>query len=196
MKKIILILSTSLVLTACGPNEKEQLTIEQNNLKKEIQTLKSKLDNEKTKHVSKTNTLNSLKTELKQQKGTQSLSNDTYTETFKTYATQLGNAINTYKEIKNKITATKQDPDVQLKLEEISNTIHTAIKSYETPLKATHPPQTFESMHEQVDSANQDIKSAIKSIEKGYKKNDVETINEGQQKLQSAIDQFNSIQIE
>lgn len=196
MKKLILLLTTSLALTACGPSEKEQLTKEKNNLKEQVETVKNKLDNEKTKNVSKNNTLKSIEGELKQSKSGKSITNDSYTQNFKDYATKIGTAFETYSSIDGKIDQMKKNATVELKLNEVKTTINEAISTYEAPLKKSNPPEAFESIHKQIEEANKNMKKAISKIEKGYDKKDKALLTEGKATLQKVIDQFNDIQFQ
>lgn len=194
MKKIILLLSTGLMLSACGQSESEQLTQEKNNLKKEIKTAENKLDDEKTKHVSKSNTLTRIEGELKQAKGGNAVSNDEYTQNIKDYTTKIGEAFKNYTAIENKIDA-KKDSELEDQLTEVTTNIKDAIKSYETPFKDANPPQSFEEIHKQIESANKLMKSGSEKLEKGYDKQDKTLISEGKEALQKAINAFNNIQI-
>ncbi|WP_414050255.1 hypothetical protein [Macrococcus animalis] len=196
MKKLILLLSTTLILTACGPSETEQLTKEKNDLKKEVSTVKNKLDNEKTKRVSKNNTLASIESELKQAKSGNTITNDLYTQNFKDYAAKLGTAFESYASIDTKIDQINKNSSVALKLGEVKATIIDAIRTYEAPFKKSNPPEAFEEIHKQIEDANKNMKKAISKIEKGYDKKDKALLNEGKETLQKVIDQFNEIQFQ
>lgn len=196
MKKIFLLLSTSLLLTACGPSEAEQLTKEKNTLSKEVEHLKEKVENEKTKHISKNNTLNNIENELKQVKSGNTITNDLYTQNFKAYTTQLATAFKTYSDIEGKIDQLKGDVMVSDRLSEVKQTIDDAVQTYETPFKKANPPKTFEDIHEQIQDANKHMKIAISKIEKGYDKKDKALVSEGKATLQKVIDQFNEIQFQ
>lgn len=196
MKKIFLLLSTTLILTACGPSEAEQLTQEKNALTKEVEQLKDKIENEKTKHISKNNTLTNIENELKQAKSGNTITNDLYTQNFKNYTTQLATAFKTYSDIEGKIDQTKDDAVVADSLSEVKQTIDDAIQTYEAPLKKANPPKTFEDIHQQIQDANKNMKKAISKIEEGYDKKDKALISEGKKTLQKVIDQFNEIQFQ
>lgn len=196
MKKILLLLSTSLLLTACGPSEAEQLTKEKNTLSKEVEHLKEKVENEKTKNISKNNTLNNIENQLKQAKNGNTITNDLYTENFKAYTTQLATAFKTYSDIEGKIDQLKGDVMVSDRLSEVKQTIDDAVQTYETPFKKANPPKTFEDIHEQIQDANKHMKIAISKIEKGYDKKDKALVSEGKATLQKVIDQFNEIQFQ
>lgn len=195
MKKFILILSTSLILTACGPSESEKLSDEKQQLIEETKKIKENIDNEKTKKVSKNNTLDAINNELKQMKGN-SITNDMYSENFKTYATTLGQAFSDLHEIDSEIDMLENDPNVKQKLKTIRTTIEDTIKSYEAPFKKANPPQTFNEIHKQIEQANKDLKKAISNIESGYNKKSKTTVQEGKTLLQKVIDQFNEIQFQ
>lgn len=196
MKKIFLLLSTTLILTACGPSEAEQLTQEKNALTKEVEQLKDKIENEKTKHISKNNTLTNIENELKQAKSGNTITNDLYTQNFKNYTTKLATAFKTYSDIEGKIDQTKDDAVVADSLSEVKQTIDDAIQTYEAPLKKANPPKTFEDIHQQIQDANKNMKKAISKIEEGYDKKDKALISEGKKTLQKVIDQFNEIQFQ
>lgn len=196
MKKIFLLLSTTLILTACRPSEAEQLTQEKNALTKEVEQLKDKIENEKTKHISKNNTLTNIENELKQAKSGNTITNDLYTQNFKNYTTQLATAFKTYSDIEGKIDQTKDDAVVADSLSEVKQTIDDAIQTYEAPLKKANPPKTFEDIHQQIQDANKNMKKAISKIEEGYDKKDKALISEGKKTLQKVIDQFNEIQFQ
>lgn len=196
MKKIFLLLSTTLILTACGPSEAEQLTQEKNTLTKEVEQLKDKIENEKTKHISKNNTLTNIENELKQAKSGNTITNDLYTQNFKNYTTKLATAFKTYSDIEGKIDQTKDDAVVADSLSEVKQTIDDAIQTYEAPLKKANPPKTFEDIHQQIQDANKNMKKAISKIEEGYDKKDKALISEGKKTLQKVIDQFNEIQFQ
>lgn len=196
MKKIFLLLSTSLLLTACGPSEAKQLTKEKNTLSKEVEHLKEKVENEKTKHISKNNTLNNIENELKQAKSGNTITNDLYTQNFKAYTTQLATAFKTYSDIEGKIDQLKGDVMVSDRLSEVKQTIDDAVQTYEAPFKKANPPKTFEDIHEQIQDANKHMKIAISKIKKGYDKKDKTLVSEGKVSLQKVIDQFNEIQFQ
>lgn len=195
MKKFILILSTSLVLTACGPSESEKMSVEKQQLAEEVKKIKKDIDNEKTRKVSMNNTLDSINNELKQMKGN-SITNDMYSENFKTYATTLGQVFSDLHEIDSEIDMLDNDPIVKKKLKTIRTTIEDTIKSYEAPFKTANPPQTFNEIHKQIEQANKDLKKAISNIESGYNKKNKTAVDEGKTRLQKVIDQFNEIQFQ
>lgn len=196
MKKIFLLFITSLLLTACGPSEAEQLTKEKNTLTKEVEHLKEKVENEKMKHISKNNTLKNIDNELKQAKSGNTITNDLYTQNFKAYTTQLATAFKTYSDIEGKIDQLKGDALVSGRLSDVKQTIDDAVQTYEAPFKKANPPKTFEEIHDQIQHANKNMKKAIAKIEKGYDKKDKTLVSEGKATLQKVIDQFNEIQFQ
>lgn len=196
MKKIFLLFITSLLLTACGPSEAEQLTKEKNTLTKEVEHLKEKVENEKTKHISKNNTLKNIDNELKQAKSGHTITNDLYTQNFKAYTTRLATAFKTYSDIEGKIDQLKGDALVSDRLSDVKQTIDDAVQTYEAPFKKANPPKTFEEIHDQIQHANKHMKKAISKIEKGYDKKDKTLVSEGKATLQKVIDQFNEIQFQ
>ncbi|WP_414055028.1 DUF6376 family protein [Macrococcus equi] len=195
MKKILILISTGLLLTACGPNEKEQLNNEKAKLQKEVKNIQDKLDSEKTKNVSKKNTINSLDSNLKQAKNGRMVTSEAYTQTFKNYTNNISEALVAYSSIDKKLTTSNKNVDVAQSLNDIKTDIDDAIKAYESPFKDANPPAAFEDIHSQIESANKNMKNGIDTIVKSYDDKDQTGINEGKQTLQKAIDLISGLEI-
>ncbi|MGK0554379.1 hypothetical protein ROU88_04755 [Macrococcus capreoli] len=192
MKKLILLLSTGILLTACGPSETEQLTQEKSDLKKEIKNLSNQLDNEKTKNVSKNNTLKSLEGDLKHTTGDKMITSDEYTQHFKSYVSDIGIAFQSYADIENKLVDFNNQ-EVGSKLSDVKQRIKDAVHTYDAHFKKASPPIAFEPIHKQIESANKMSQDAIEKIESGYDKKDEKLVKEGQASMQQAIDQLKTL---
>ncbi|UOB19717.1 DUF6376 family protein [Macrococcus armenti] len=187
-----LIIAASL-LSACGNNAQNDIAKQEANLKKEVKDLKTKLEDEKTNHITKKNTLNATSNELKQQDKSTVMTNSDYMSYFNTYATNLGLAIKDYSSIED--TLTNNDAQSKDELKSIHEDVKSAIEQYDDHFKKTDPPATFADVHKQVEDANTHIKEAMDEINDGYQNNDDKKLQDGKTKLHNAIDTFNKITI-
>ncbi|UBH07682.1 DUF6376 family protein [Macrococcus armenti] len=187
-----LIIAASL-LSACGNNAQNDIATQEANLKKEVKDLKTKVEDEKTNHITKKNTLNATNSELKQQDKSTVMSNNDYMSYFNTYATNLGLAIKDYSSIEDNLT--NNDAQSKDELKSIHEDVKSAIEQYDDHFKKTDPPATFADIHKQVEDANMHIKEAMHEINDGYQNNDDKKLQDGKTKLHNAIDTFNEITI-
>ncbi|UBH14465.1 DUF6376 family protein [Macrococcus armenti] len=187
-----LIIAASL-LSACGNNAQNDIATQEANLKKEVKDLKTKVEDEKTNHITKKNTLNATNSELKQQDKSTVMSNNDYMSYFNTYATNLGLAIKDYSSIEDNLT--NNDAQSKDELKSIHEDVKSAIEQYDDHFKKTDPPATFADIHKQVEDANMHIKEAMDEINDGYQNNDDKKLQDGKTKLHNAIDTFNEITI-
>lgn len=186
----------AILLTGCS-NESDQLKQEKTKLQSEIKDIKGQINSEKTKAISKTNTLNDLNKQIELATGTKNImSNDEYANIFTTFSNDLTTAFGDYSNIDSKVKELKKDSTVSSQLSDILAQLNSSISTFNNAFTNKQVPSLYKETHEQVTTANTSLLDGMKKIKKAYQQSDQALYEEGSSELNQGINQFETIQFQ
>lgn len=195
MKKTISILMTStIILSACGNDKIDQLEQKKSTLKKENRKAKQEitdLENKNQTYKQKEKTLeNSIKNKESQVSSQFSI---TYLRSSTQFINETRSNISEYNKINDDLTDKLGDENIKKKIENIYTNQKTISNEYKNEMKGKEIPEDFKSLHKNMESLSKNIENVFKDLKEAYEKKDKKKIEESINKLNGLKDEIGQI---
>lgn len=187
MKKIFFaILTSTIILSACGNDKVQQLEQKKSSLKsenrkvkKEVLDLEDKNKTYKQKESSTQSSIDHLKDESKSQFTTKYLKSSTQ------FVNDTKNNIADYNKINDQLQTKFDDTHTKSELENIVNNQKEATQQYKDAMKGKTIPKKYKDLHKNMLKLTDDFESVFKELQQSYDKKDKTAVKKAMNKLKS-----------
>ncbi|MCG3398966.1 hypothetical protein [Staphylococcus massiliensis] len=181
-KSLLLLISGSLLLTACGSQDLAPIEEKTTKLRESNHKTKLKIQELKTDISDKKERLHGLEMDMENGKqAKQNQKHSDYLEASAKYYEDITHIIEEYAKIDEEVTENKGEDEINEQLDELQEKASTAYDDYKSNIEEVS--KISKDDDKQIKSINKNLDKALTEIKDGYRDKDDKKITKGRQKL-------------